>query len=48
MGVVNDTLARRLLYARLVISNVKYYLNICIRNPKQDKFLKGWIRRAVQ
>lgn len=47
IAVVNDTLAKRLLHARLVISNVKYYLNICMRNPTQDKFLKGWIRRAV-
>lgn len=46
--VVTDTLAKRLLHARLVISNVKYYLNIAIRNPSQDKFLKGWIRRAVE
>lgn len=43
-----DTLAARLLHARLIISNVKYYLNICIKNPSQDKFLKGWIRRAVE
>lgn len=45
--IVNDTLARRLLHSRLVIQNVKYYLNICIQKPSQDKFLKGWIRRAL-
>lgn len=46
--VVADTVAARLLHARLVISNVRYYLNITIRNPSQDKFLKGWIRRALE
>lgn len=45
--IVADTFAKQLLHARLVLSNVKYYLNICIKNPSQDKFLKGWIRRAV-
>lgn len=30
------------------INRVKFYLNICMKNPKQDKFLKGWVRRAVQ
>lgn len=48
MCVVSDTLGRRLLHARLVISNVRYYLNLAIKNPTQDKFLKGWIRRALQ
>lgn len=30
------------------LNRVKFYLNICIRNPSQDKFLKGWIRRALK
>lgn len=30
------------------LSNVKKYLNICLKNPTQDKFLKGWIRRAIE
>lgn len=48
LAVVADTLAKRLLYSRLVISNVRYYVNICNRNPSQDKFLRGWINRAIK
>lgn len=48
MRIVADTMAARLLHARLVISNVRYYLNITLRKPSQDKFLKGWIRRALE
>jgi hypothetical protein len=29
------------------LNRVKFYLNICIKHPNQDKFLKGWIKRAV-
>lgn len=46
--VTTDTLATRLLRAQLKLNNVKYYLNITLRNPSQDKFLKGWVRRALQ
>lgn len=42
-----DTLAKKLLYEKAVVSQVEYYLDICMRNPSQDKFLKGWIRRAL-
>lgn len=48
LRIVADTVARRLLHSRLIISNVRYYLNITLRNPSQDKFLKGWIRRALE
>jgi len=27
---------------------VKFYLGLCMKNPKQDKFLKGWVRRAIE
>ncbi len=30
------------------LNRVKFYLNICIKHPNQDKFLKGWIKRAIQ
>lgn len=29
------------------LNRVRFYINICMKNPKQDKFLKGWVRRAV-
>lgn len=45
---VSDTLAKRLLHSRLVISNVKYYVAICNRKPDQTKFLRGWLNRALQ
>lgn len=45
---INDSLTTQLFLAKYRIERVKYYLNICLKNPSQDKFLKGWIRRAVQ
>lgn len=43
-----DSLKEKLFIATYKIERVKYYLNICIKNPTQDKFLKGWIKRAVE
>lgn len=37
-----------LFIANYKLERVRYYLNICLRNKSQDKFLKGWIRRALQ
>jgi hypothetical protein len=52
VNVVNkktlDSIATELFVANYKIERVKYYLNICLRNPSQDKFLKGWIKRAVK
>jgi hypothetical protein len=45
---VPDSIANQLFLARYKLERVKYYLNICLRNPSQDKFLKGWIRRAIE
>lgn len=44
----NDSLRTQLGRANLKINKVKFYLNICLKNSSQDKFLKGWIRRAVE
>lgn len=46
LRTVSDTLAKRLLHSRLMLSNAKYYLDICNRNPSQDKFLRGWLNRV--
>lgn len=43
----NDSLIRRLNTATYKLARVKYYLRICNRNPSQDKFLRGWLNRAV-
>lgn len=44
----NDSLSERLFLSSYRVEKVKYYLKICDRNPSQSKFLKGWIRRAVE
>jgi hypothetical protein len=43
-----DSLNTQNFIANYKVERVKYYLKICLRNPTQDKFLKGWINRAVQ
>lgn len=43
-----DSVARLLKLQNFRINRIKYYLNICIKHPKNDKFLKGWIARALQ
>ena len=43
-----DSLSSKLFVANFKIERVKYYLNICLKNPSQDRFLKGWVRRAVE
>ncbi|KFC19360.1 putative peptidoglycan-binding domain-containing protein [Chryseobacterium sp. FH1] len=43
----NNKIAKDLLHHKLIIKNAQYYLNITIKNPSQDKFLKGWMRRAL-
>jgi len=45
---VTDTLKKKLFLNRYKVERVKFYLAICRKNPSQDKFLKGWIRRAVE
>lgn len=43
----NNKIAKDLLHHKLIIKNAQFYLNITIKNPSQDKFLKGWMRRAL-
>lgn len=45
---VIDSLRTKLFIANYKIERVRYYNKICIHNPKQTKFLTGWILRAVQ
>lgn len=43
-----DSVKSKLFIESYKVERVKYYLNICLRNPSQDKFLKGWVRRAIE
>lgn len=47
---VVDTLKTQLFLSNYKISKVQFYLNICLKDKtgSQDKFLKGWIRRAIE
>lgn len=47
LRAVNNKLAKNLMHQKLIIENARYYLNITIKNPKQDPNLKGWMRRAL-
>lgn len=46
--VIIDSLKLELFLNKYRIEKVRYYLNICLKNPSQDKFLKGWIKRALE
>lgn len=43
-----DSLQMRLRAANFRLHRIRYYTNICNRNPSQDKFLRGWINRALK
>lgn len=45
---LSDSVAAKLFLAQYKLERVRYYLKICLRNPSQDKFLKGWIKRAIE
>lgn len=47
LATAADTLADRLLLARLQLRNVKYYMTLAAK-PSQQKFLLGWLRRVVK
>ncbi len=46
--VKNDSLHKQLFLANFKTINIIGYCNICIKNPSQIKFLKGWINRATK
>jgi hypothetical protein len=47
MALRNDSVTADLFLSNYKVEKVRYYLNICLKNKTQDKFLKGWIRRAI-
>lgn len=44
----NDSLRSKLFLANYKVEKVRFYLNLTIKNPSQTKFLKGWVKRAIQ
>jgi hypothetical protein len=48
MHLQYDSVKTKLLAAEFKLERVRYYLKICLRDASQDKFLKGWIKRAVE
>lgn len=48
LQAANDSIGRKLLLSNYKVEKVRYYLNITLRDRSQDKFLKGWIRRALE
>lgn len=44
---LNDSLQSDLILSNFRLQKIRYYVNICMRKPSQDKFLKGWVRRAL-
>lgn len=45
---MNDSLSGELFINRYKVEKVRFYLAICQRDRTQDKFLKGWVTRAVE
>ena len=43
-----DSLQRVLNTYKFKIERIKYYIKVCQRNPKNNKYLKGWIIRAIK
>lgn len=47
LKTANNKLGKELLHNKLIIQNARYYLNIANKNPSQQKFLRGWMNRAL-
>jgi hypothetical protein len=45
---VNDSLDKALFKAAFAIERIKYYVATVDRKPSNIKYLKGWIKRAIQ
>jgi hypothetical protein len=44
----NDTLQDQLFSSNYKVERVRYYLSIALKNKSQQKFLPGWIKRAIE
>lgn len=47
LNVSNNVLGKKLLHERQILENARYYLRIVNKNPSQQKFLRGWMNRAL-
>lgn len=47
---LSDSLHEQLFLAQYKVVKVKKYLNICLNDKtgSQDKYLKGWVKRAIE
>ena len=48
---LNNTIRSRdsaLFEARFKLARVWYYDSLCLKNSRLDKYLKGWVRRALE
>ena len=43
-----DSLSLRLFIADYKIEKVNFYLKLCLQDDTQTKYLKGWLRRALE
>lgn len=43
-----DTTKTQLFLSNYKVEKVRFYLNICDKNPTQVKFLRGWIKRGIE
>lgn len=44
----NDTLHHKLYMETKQIEKIIFYMNLCKKNPKNNKFLIGWISRTLK
>ena len=47
LRTANNKLGKELLHNKLIIQNARYYLNIANKDASQQKFLRGWMNRAL-
>lgn len=43
-----DSLKEKVFVAEYKLQRISKFVRICTANPSQDKFLKGWITRALK
>jgi hypothetical protein len=43
-----DSISNLLFIDRYKLEKIRFYLGITLRDRSQDKFLKGWIKRALE
>jgi hypothetical protein len=48
LNLTIDSLKKKLFVAKFKVERVQYYLDIVEKKPSQQKFLRGWIKRAVE